>query len=331
MAETLALGEWQWMLAAALMQMVYYVVYASLYQAAYATVEVKSRLRDLLPLTFSSLFANVAAPMGGAIGTALFMNDSAQRGQSPARTAVGAELVLISNFSTFLFILAGGISYLFIQNDLEFFEILAALILLIITAGHSGLLLLSHSKPKWLRAILSWVQRIINKVAAWRKRPPVLHEDWAHESAAEFREAVIAIRAHPNFLTRTLAVALASHLANIACLFFIFLAFHDPVSIGVLVAGYAMGILFWVVSPTPQGIGVVEGIMTLVFASLQVPVERAAVIAIAFRGLTFWIPLGLGFIMLRRTKTFNHNNENRVDKQPPKINTSKLSQKETQR
>jgi hypothetical protein len=181
------------------------------------------------------------------------------------------------------------------------------------------------------------VQSIINKIAAWRKRPPALHEDWAHESAAEFREAVIAIRAHPNLLGRTLAVAFLSHLANIACLFFIFLAFHDPVSIGILVSGYAMGILFLVVSPTPQGIGIVEGIMTLVFASLQVPVERAAVIAIAFRGLTFWLPLGVGFILLHRTKTFSNDKnhpenkeEHRKGNEPAPITTRKLSQRSTE-
>lgn len=334
MAETLVLGEWRWMLAAAGAQLIYYILFAGLYQAAFATVDIKGRLRDLLPLTFSSLFANVAAPMGGASGTALFMDDAAHRGQSPARTAVGAELALIANFSTFLIILAGGTGYLFIQNDLKFYEILAALILLIITAGHSGLLLLSHSKPKWLRALLGWVQRIINKVAAWRKRPPVLHETWASESAAEFRQAVIAIQAHPNMLLRTLLVALASHLANITCLLFVFLAFHDAVSIGILVAGYAMGILFWIVSPTPQGIGVVEGIMALVFASLQVPVERAAVIAVAFRGVTFWIPLGMGFIMLHRTKTFNQPKEqpDKQDDQKPAVATSHpLGQKETHR
>ena len=44
--------------------------------------------------------------------------------------------------------------------------------------------------------------------------------------------------------------------------------------------------------------------MTLVFASLGVPIERATVIALSFRGLTFWLPLAIGFVLLRRLKTF---------------------------
>lgn len=44
--------------------------------------------------------------------------------------------------------------------------------------------------------------------------------------------------------------------------------------------------------------------MTLVFASLGVPIERATVISLAFRGLTFWLPLAIGFMVLRRLKSF---------------------------
>ena len=68
--------------------------------------------------------------------------------------------------------------------------------------------------------------------------------------------------------------------------------FHQNVHFGVLVAGYAMGILFWIVSITPQGIGVVEGMMTLVFASLGVPIEHATVIALAFPRFDFLAPTG---------------------------------------
>jgi len=39
------------------------------------------------------------------------------------------------------------------------------------------------------------------------------------------------------------------------------------------------------------GIGVVEGIMTLVFTSLGIPAAVAATVTLAFRGLTFWLPM----------------------------------------
>ena len=85
LTETLAQGQWQWVGAAALLQIVYYVVFAALYQSAFYTVELKSWLRDLLPVTFGAIVVNVMAPSGGASGAALFVDDAVRRGQSAAR------------------------------------------------------------------------------------------------------------------------------------------------------------------------------------------------------------------------------------------------------
>ena len=132
-------------------------------------------------------------------------------------------------------------------------------------------------------------------------------------NTAEFTEAAMAITAQPALLMRTIGVAFAAHLVDLTSLYVLFLAFHQRVHFGVLVAGYAMGILFWIVSITPQGIGVVEGMMTLVFTSLGVPIEHATVITLAFRGLTFWLPLGIGFVVLRRLKSFGARESARTE------------------
>ena len=304
LADTLLGGQWQWVAVAALAQVVYYIIYTALYQSAFRTVGVKSRIRDLLPVTFASIFMNVAAPSGGASSTVLFADDAAKRGQSAARAAVGTLLVLVTDFSAFLAILLVGMIYLFTQHNLKFYESIAAVFLLVIIGGLTALLLLGLWRQQWLHRILIWVQKMANRIARMIKRPDFLDEAWVEKNTAEFSEAAIAITAQPSMLLQTVGIAFAAHLVDITSLFVLFLAFHQKVHFGVLVAGYSMGILFWIVSITPQGIGVVEGMMTLVFASLGVPIERATVISLAFRGLTFWLPLGIGFILLRRLKSF---------------------------
>jgi phosphatidylglycerol lysyltransferase len=72
-----------------------------------------------------------------------------------------------------------------------------------------------------------------------------------------------------------------------------------------LVACLSIGVLFWIVAITPQGIGVVEGTMALVLISLGVPAEKSTVIALSFRGLAFWLPLLIGFLLARRLPTFS--------------------------
>lgn len=303
LAQTLAQGQWQWVLAAALLQVIYYTTFTALYQSAFYTVEVESRVNELLPVMFASIFVNVAAPTGGASGAALFVDDATRRGQSAARAAAGTVLALVANFGAFTPVLIVGLVYLFLHHDLAAYEITGAAILLLIIGSLTGVLLLGLWQPDRLRRLLGWLQRTVNRLAGWFRRPALLTDDWAEENAAEFTGAAAAIAAHPRRLGRTLAVALAVHLVDLASLYTLFLAFHQPVGLGTL-AGYAMGILFWVVSITPQGIGVVEGVMALVYTSLDVPAAKATVVALAFRGLTFWLPLAIGFFSLRQVRSF---------------------------
>jgi len=304
LADTLLAGQWQWVAVAALSQVVYYIIYTALYQSAFLTVGVKSRLSELLPVTFASIFMNVAAPSGGASSAALFADDAAKRSQSAARAAVGTLLVLVADFSAFLVVLLVGMIYLFANHDLKFYESIAAVFLLVIIGGLTALLLLGLWRQQWLQSLLARVQRLANRIARMIKRPDFLDDAWVEKNTAEFTEAAMAITAQPGMLLRTVGIAFAAHLVDLTSLFVLFLAFHQKVHFGVLVAGYSMGILFWVVSIAPQGIGVVEGMMTLVFTSLGVPIERATVISLAFRGLTFWLPLGIGFVVLRRLRSF---------------------------
>jgi uncharacterized protein (TIRG00374 family) len=304
LVETLAQGQWQWVLAAALLQVVYYIVFTGLYQSAFYTVEVESRVSELLPVMFASIFVNVAAPTGGASGAALFVDDAVRRGQSAARAAAGTVLVLAADFGAFIPVLIAGLIYLFLQHDLQAYEIAGAAIFLLIIGGLTGVFVLGLWQPDRLRQLLGWLQCNLNRLAGRFRRPPLLAEDWADKNAAEFTGAAAAIATRPRRLGRTLAVALAAHLIDLTSLYTLFLAFHQTVGFGTVVAGYAMGILFWVVSITPQGVGIVEGVMALVYTSLGVPAAKATVISLAFRGLTFWLPLAIGFFLLWRVRSF---------------------------
>jgi uncharacterized protein (TIRG00374 family) len=305
LAETLAQGQWQWILAAVLLQMLYWMVFTGVYQAAFATVNVAARFRDLLPVTFASIFVTVVAPSGGASGAALFVDDAARRGQSKARAAVGTILVMIADFSAFTLIMLVGLIVLFLRHDLTLYEVVAALILIFATLGLAGTLLLGLWYPARLRQLLGRIQEVVNRAGSWFRRPALLTHDWSEKNAAEFTEAAEALATRPNQLALTLAVALAAHFINLASLYVLFLAFQYPITFGPLVAGYSIAILFLIVSPTPMGVGVVEGIMPLVLISLNVPAAIAAVVVLAFRGLGFWLPLFIGFVLLQQLKTFS--------------------------
>ena len=79
-----------------------------------------------------------------------------------------------------------------------------------------------------------------------------------------------------------------------------FLAFDVPFSAGTIVGGFSIGYLFLIVSPTPSGIGVVEGVMALALASLRVVWSQAVIVTLVYRAITFWVPLGVGALAFRK-------------------------------
>ncbi|MCL4541967.1 MAG: flippase-like domain-containing protein, partial [Chloroflexi bacterium] len=214
------------------------------------------------------------------------------------------DLSVSANLIMFTVVLGVGMAYLFTQHDLKTYETVGALLLLGLAGGLSGVLLIGLWLPSLLRSVLQWLQETVSRIAQRFQRHPPLPHDWAEKTTCEFAEAASAVRAHPRRLANTLCAALAAHALDLATLYVLFLAFRHSIDFGPLVAGYAMGILFWIVSPTPEGIGVVEGVMTLVYTSLDVPGSVALVVSVAFRGITFWLPLLLGFLVIRKTESF---------------------------
>lgn len=65
LAATLRRGQWQWIAVAVGLEVGDYLLYARLYSAAFAVVGVASRVRDLLPALFASVFLNTVAPTAG--------------------------------------------------------------------------------------------------------------------------------------------------------------------------------------------------------------------------------------------------------------------------
>jgi len=296
----LAQGQWQWLLVAALVQAAYYSVFTLVYQSAFQAVGVRSTWRGLAPVVLAMQFVNAATPAGTA-GVALYVDDAMRRGESGARAAAGVLLAEIADFGSFALVLCVGLAYLLVRHDLKAYETIGALALLLIVVGLAAVLLLGLWAPAWLQRLLGWVEATGNRLGRRLRRPGLLAEGWAERTAHEYTEAAHAIATHPPLVVRTGLLALAAHVLDLTSLYVLFLAFHNPVSLGILVAGFAMGVVFWIVAITPSGIGVVEGVMAMVFTSLGVPAGRATIISLSFRGLTFWLPMLLGAITLRRS------------------------------
>ncbi|HEX2952731.1 MAG TPA: flippase-like domain-containing protein [Bacillota bacterium] len=309
---TLIHGEWEWLILAALLQLIYYLFYSVLYQISFYIVEVKSNVIELLPVIFGSLFVNTIAPLGGVGGAALFVDDAAQRGQSPVRAAAGTLLVFIAYYTAFTIILLLGLIFLFWRHALNITEIIGMVFILTTVCGLTVFLYLGLWKADHILKVFTWFQHILEHLGRWLPFFKV-QQDWAETVSEEFVEASLAIVMYPERCLAAFLIAVIVHLVNLASLSALFLAFHQPVALPTIIAGYAVGSLFWIISIPPQGIGLVESSMVLAFSSMGINLSTSTLIAVTFRSLTFWLPMFLGLGLLRHVKTFGMVERSRAE------------------
>ncbi|MFW5940308.1 MAG: flippase-like domain-containing protein [Chloroflexota bacterium] len=303
LVETLSSGIWLWVLAAGLLQIVYFMVQARVYQVAFKVATVRASLADLVPVVVGSMFINAVAPSGGTAGVALYVDDAVQRGESGPRATAGTLLGITGTYAGFGVLVLYGLLYLRSAQALRLHEVAGAVVLLLFIVGLSALLLLGGSHPALLQRLLGSVRALANRVAAGLDRTPFLAPHWPAKISDEFSRAAAAARAHPGQLPVVLLWAVAAHLVQVISLYALFLAFRQPAAVGVVAAGYAIGHLFVIIAPTPQGVGFVETVMPLTFMALGVPGAAATIIVLAFRGLTFWLPMLVGFLLLQQLRS----------------------------
>ncbi len=301
----LSTGRWPWIVLAAASQLGYFVLFAWMFQVAFSTVGVEARVRELVPVVLGAVFVNTLAPSGGTAGMALYTDNAIRHGQSGARAAAGALLATVIDFFAFAVVLLAGMAHLFSHSQLHTVEVVAAALLTLVSAVQVGALVLALGHPASLVRALRWTQRAIERLLRLLRRPTSLRADWADATAAQLADAARIFRTHPARIAKSFLIGVASNAISISTLYFLFAAFNQPISLGVLVSGYAMAILFLNVSPVPQGIGVVEGLMTLVLTSLGLSSASALAVTLAFRGMSLWVPIVLGFLLLRFVPLFS--------------------------
>ncbi len=296
---TLRRGNPLWIALAIVVQIAWTINVAFTYKYTYRLVGILATFIQLWPLDVASNFINIVAPSGGVGGVAVFITDARRRGLSAPRVTVAGVLYVLFDYFSFFCVLALGLAVLFRRNHLTGVELGASAILFVVALTLAGLLFLGASRPMVFERVLKWGARTINRLVRPVLRREYLSEKRAHDFAVESALALQSLRAHPREYVAPALLSLLARFLHIAMLALTFLAFEVPLDLGTVIAAYSIGLLFVIVSPTPAGLGVVEGVLTLALTTLRVPLSEATVLTLAFRALTFWLPFIYGFLALR--------------------------------
>ncbi len=305
--DTFSQGHWWLIGIAVILQLAASLTYTLLYREAFRVTSVQCSYKELVLVYFASIFVNIIAPVSGAGGIALFADNASRHKQSSARAAMGALIPPIAVFASFSVILGIALFLLDSKGRLYTYEVVAAIILFAFAIIITGIISMGLKYPERLTKILDWLQRAGNKVVGLFNKKTRFSKAWVTEHIEDFNDAARTVIAQPKTIFRLLLMALALHGLEITMLASLWLAFQIPFSLSNILIGYTIATLFWVVSITPQGIGVVEAIMPLTLVSLGTDSTKATVVTLAFRGLSFWLPLLIGVVAVRRIKSFQND------------------------
>lgn len=292
-------GDWRFIFLAVLLILIWMINLAGSYKTIFTVLGINESFTRLLILTTAANFINVIAPSAGLGGVAIFIAEARQKGNTGARALVAGALFVIFDYFGFFLFLGLGLIVLFRRNILGGTEITASVILFLLWLGMSILVYLGFKSEQALSDALAWVARTGNRLLKPLRREKKFSEQAARSIAHDAVEGLNEIRNRPLELIYPFLLAISNKTILLLIFFALFKAYQVPASIGTLIAGTSLAYLFEIVSPTPYGIGIVEGILTLAFRSMYIPVSEALVITLAFRGVTFWLPLFMGTIAFR--------------------------------
>lgn len=292
-------GLWPWLLVATVAEALYFLNEAFYFSRAFRLTGTQVPALAVIPVLLGAQTLSVVVPSEFLADQSLFFSFARRHGQSPTQVALGVSLAEMSEFLSFMGILIVGFLFLVVHRDVQSFEVAAGYVVLslCLLLGTVGVFLLW--KPQAIAHVLAAGRGLWNRFCHATGRPWSLSADWAERMGQRLTEGITIARRNPQGLAVLLLLALAGHLLRVICLFAVIQAFGLPVALWKVITAYAVGTLVWIASPIPGGVGLVEGAYSLVFVSPGILPAAAATLALAYRGVTFWLPLGAGLAALR--------------------------------
>jgi uncharacterized protein (TIRG00374 family) len=160
-------------------------------------------------------------------------------------------------------------------------------VLLLVAAGY-GFWLLNHPSSLRRRShqVLGWLQERIKRLDV----DPSLLNEWLDGVVDGWRRLRRVGWGH----LRTVGLATGYWGFDIICLLLVMLAFHQTASPDKVVIAYAVANVVGTFSPTPGGLGAVEGVMIALLVGFDMPSAAAVAVVLVYRLINFWLPIPAG-------------------------------------
>ncbi len=264
-----------WILFAGIIELAILVLMTKTYQSILSSLGHQMRLYKIMASYLRGLAVGTVVPFGGPAAVIVFIRSLTQQGV-PANDAVFAStLASLSGFASFLVVLLTVLLALFLTSQLPTIVVGATLALAIVFLIAVSAVVIPL---RWKR-IPSWVTRYL---PGWMGKFLVQ----AHDHHIHVRD-----------LRRPFLFSLGVDLCGAAMLYSSLLSVGQGSKILAAFAGYQVEMLFNVITPLFQGIGIADLSITVALNQLGVTLSEAAAATLVYRLWDLWVPLLFGALI----------------------------------
>jgi len=254
-------------------------------------------LWHMLEVLLSAAFATVAVPSAGMSGVALRARYLMRDGYTVEASTFSHVLESFWLAVVLVALSILGLVHLVTLGQLSATKMIIFLCILVLLAATTVACVLAGRDRRRAHRLVCLVAHWVNRLRSRLHRRPV-DEVALGARVDDFYRALSNLRRMsplPFLSSALLRISL-----DVACLYFSFRAFGYSLSIGMLLTAFGLSIVLGILSFLPGGLGVTEASLTMIFATLGVPVPTALVAVLTYRLIAFWLPRLVGLFAWMR-------------------------------
>jgi len=278
LARSLARADARWLAVAVALQALTYLAQGEVWRGVAGAAGLRLPLARAYALSLVKLFVDQTLPSAGVSGTIVAARALERRGLPRPAVVACVSVNLVSYYFAYGLALAGAAAAALARGHRGSRLLAAAGVFVVVGAGIGGVFLAAARGDRVDGRALSWPRRL----------------------AAYFKQADPELLRSPRLLARCGLMQLAIIAADAATVWALIRSLHIQAAPVRVYDSFMLSSVFRSIGFSPGGLGAFEAssVVTLKRAGVPLPVALSA--TLAFRALSFWLPMLPGLWLSRR-------------------------------
>ena len=283
-------------------QLLNYHTYTKLYQGLFEILGTKIGYKPMYKASVELNFVNHVFPSAGVSGFSYFSLRMKQLGATAAQATLVQTMRFITVFISFQALLIFGLVALSINGKASNLTILVASSLGTLLIVGTLMIIYVVGSRRRIDAFFTNLTKGVNKVIQLVRpnHPETINIASVRKLFLEFHDNYKVLKRNYKKLKMPLLWALLASVTEILTIYTVYVAFGERVNIGAVIIAYAVANFAGLISVLPGGVGVYEGLMTAVLATVGVPPSTSIPVTVMYRVLSSAIQLPPGYYLYHK-------------------------------